>query len=193
MPESVSSVEDAEALARDADAAMANAAQIFSAEEIESAIVRMAGRASASIAGHNAIVMPVMTGGLFTAVRLTAHFDFPYELDRIQVSRYGRELTGQQLRWQVEPSLDCRNRMVLVVDDILDHGVTLTAVKNRLLQEGASQVLTAVLIVKDVERALPVEVDIEGLHCPDRYVFGCGMDYRGYWRGLPALYALAEG
>ena len=176
----------------DAAVARANAEELCSAEEIESAIAGMAEKAAVVIGGRNPIVLSIMNGGLFTTVKLTSHFDFPYETDRIQVSRYGTELTGHQLTWLIEPALDCRDRLVLLVDDILDQGVTLDAVKHKLISEGASDVLSAVLVVKDTARTTPVSVDFSGLHCPDRYVFGCGMDYRGFWRGLPALYALAE-
>jgi hypoxanthine phosphoribosyltransferase len=64
-------------------------------------------------------------------------------------------------------------------------------VTRRLVGDGAASVLSAVLVVKDVARPDGPEADFSGVRCDDRFVFGCGMDVRGQWRGLPALYAVA--
>jgi hypoxanthine phosphoribosyltransferase len=79
---------------------------------------------------------------------------------------------------------------VLLLDDILDAGVTLAAVRDACLALGAAQVKVAVLTEKDLGQAKPIEADYVGLVVPDRYVFGCGMDVYGWWRNLPAIYAL---
>jgi hypoxanthine phosphoribosyltransferase len=83
-------------------------------------------------------------------------------------------------------------RVVLVLDDILDEGKTLAAIREKLLAMGASRVLIAVLSEKDTGRAKPVKADFTGVKLPNRYVFGCGMDVKGAWRNLPEIYALKE-
>jgi hypoxanthine phosphoribosyltransferase len=78
-----------------------------------------------------------------------------------------------------------------VLDDILDEGETLSAVRSRILEGGATAFYSAVLADKDLGRPKPITADFVGVRVPDRYVFGFGMDVRGQWRNLPAIYALA--
>lgn len=90
----------------------------------------------------------------------------------------------------VEPRADVTGRTVLLLDDILDEGITLAAIKERLLAQGAARVVTAVFADKAIGRNKPIEADFIGVTLPDRYVFGFGMDVKGAWRNLPAIYAL---
>jgi hypoxanthine phosphoribosyltransferase len=92
----------------------------------------------------------------------------------------------------VEPRIPVAGRTVLVLDDILDEGITLAAIKARLQAQGVRECLVAVLSEKELGRAKPVRADFVGLRLPNRYVFGCGMDVSGAWRNLPAIYALRE-
>ena len=81
-------------------------------------------------------------------------------------------------------------RVVLVVDDILDEGVTMAEIVRRLRAQGASDVLSAVFADKNLGRSKPIAADFVGVHLPNRYVFGYGMDVKGAWRNLPAVYAV---
>jgi hypoxanthine phosphoribosyltransferase len=90
----------------------------------------------------------------------------------------------------VSPPQEARGRTVLLLDDILDHGQTLRAIRDQLLAQGADRVLSAVLVEKDLPGAKPIAADFVGLRIPDRFVFGCGMDAKGYWRNLPEIRAL---
>jgi len=83
-------------------------------------------------------------------------------------------------------------RTVLVLDDILDHGETMNAIRNRLLELGASNFYCAVLVEKTLGMKKPITADFVGLAIPDRFVFGCGMDAKGYWRNLPEIRAMRE-
>ena len=84
------------------------------------------------------------------------------------------------------------DRDVLIIDDILDEGHTLGAIIDFCRHAGASRVYTAVLIDKDHQRkARPdLQADFIGLQCIDRFIFGYGMDYKGYWRNAPGIYAV---
>ncbi|HEX6997095.1 MAG TPA: hypoxanthine-guanine phosphoribosyltransferase [Gammaproteobacteria bacterium] len=169
----------------------AGARLVASAEEVQGAIATMAGRLAGRFRDCHPVVLAVMHGGVFAAVELVRHFDFPYEFDYVHVTRYGRAVTGGALEWQVRPRATLRGRAVLLVDDVLDRGDTLAALQRELARVGAAEVCTAVLVVKRV--AAPVArppVDVVGLETDDVYLFGCGMDYKGYWRGLPELYAV---
>jgi hypoxanthine phosphoribosyltransferase len=164
---------------------------LYSAREIESAIAKMAAAAAPVLIDQNPVVLPVLLGGLFTAVRLCAYFDFPYELDRLEAGRYGHSESGGEVEWRVLPALQLQKRTVLVVDDVLDRGVTLAAVHSMLERVGVAAIYTAVLVDKQTVPPLPrPTVDFVGVQAGSEYLFGCGMDYRGYWRGLPELLAV---
>jgi len=169
----------------------AGAELVFAAEEIDRIIARMAREIAADIRTLNPIVIPILIGGAFTAVRLTAHFDFPYEVDSVRLARYGRSAPGGELHWYARPCLELDGRHVLLVDDVLDRGVTLHAVERELRRMNAASVSAAVLIRKSLPAGVErPAVDYVGADAPDRFLFGCGMDLDGGWRGLPALYAI---
>ena len=179
--------------ADDAVAARRGARRVASARDIARALQRMADAIAADLAGEDPVVLAVMHGGAFAAVEICRRLNFPYELDFVHVTRYARGTRGGEIEWRVRPSARLTGRTVLVVDDVLDRGHTLRALGAELEKVGVARQLTAVLVVKRVAhaRARP-KVDYRGVEVDDVYLFGCGMDYRGYWRGLPALYALGS-
>jgi len=168
-----------------------SARQIATEAEIDAALDRIASQAAVTLEHKCPVILAVMHGGVFTAVELCRRFQFPCEFDFVHVTRYGKSLAGGKLSWRVLPSVDLRGRTVLLVDDILDHGVTLAALYDKLREAGAENLYSAVLVSKVLTEPLQrVTVDFIGLEVEDAYVFGCGMDYKGYWRGLKAIYAL---
>ena len=180
------------ASAEEALAARRTAEEIASAQTVSRALDRLAADIAAALAETCPILLAVMRGGAFTATELARRFDFPAEFDYVHATRYANTLEGGALEWIVKPGDGVRRRTVLVIDDILDRGTTLAALQRELAALGASRVLTAVLVKKRFDRPLErPHVDFVGLETEDRYLFGCGMDYKGHWRGLPALYALA--
>jgi hypoxanthine phosphoribosyltransferase len=170
-----------------------SARRLYSARDVGRALDRMAAELTPRLARTNPVVLAVMHGGAFAALELCKRFEFPHELDYVHVTRYRGETRGGALRWRARPSKALAGRTVLVVDDILDHGTTLRALDAALARIGAAKRVTAVLVVKRLKRkqARP-RVAVSGLSVEDVYVFGSGMDYRGYWRGLPGIYAVAE-
>jgi len=82
---------------------------------------------------------------------------------------------------------------VLLVDDILDQGRTLAAIRDEFLRRGAVEVLVAALAVKQLAEPAAVQADFQGVTVPDAFVFGCGMDVAGIWRNLPEIRALDPG
>lgn len=180
-------------LTETADGFPVNASKIFSADQIDATIGRMAAEIDADLNGLEPIVMPILIGGAFTALRLCEHFRFPYEIDTLRVARYGPHGAGD-LHWYARPCLELAGRHVLLVDDVLDRGITLHAVEHELRRMNVSAVSIAVLIRKAVDPGVGrPAVDYVGLDGPDRFLFGCGMDLDGRWRGLPALYATEPG
>ena len=162
------------------------------AATVTEAIARLAGEITARLAESFPLVLCVMRGGVIFTGQLLPQLRFPLELDYVEVTRYGVATRGGELSWRMAPSQAVTGRAVLVLDDILDEGHTLAAIREKLLALGASRVFIAVLSEKDTGRPKPVKADFTGVKLPNRYVFGCGMDVKGAWRNLPEIYALKE-
>lgn len=168
------------------------ARRLYSARDVARALDRMADKLAPRLEKRNPVVLAVMHGGAYTALELCARFDFPHEFDYVHVTRYRGETRGGGLTWQVRPKPALAGRTVLVVDDILDHGKTLRALAAELGRIGVRAVYTAVLVTKRLarKRSRP-RVTVSGLAVDDVYVFGSGMDYKGYWREVRGIYAVA--
>lgn len=169
---------------------LAEADLLVTAEESALAVRRVAGDVTARLAESNPLVLAVMGGAVVFTGQLLPQLAFPLDFDYLHVTRYGDVTTGGNLRWVVEPRVAVAGRTVLVVDDILDEGVTMKAIVERLREQGASEVLSAVFAEKALGREKPIHADFVGVRLPNRYVFGYGMDVKGAWRNLPAVYAV---
>jgi hypoxanthine phosphoribosyltransferase len=166
---------------------------VCDAQTVRGSIERLGRDITGRLATRNPLVLVVMRGGVFFAGQLLPLLRFPLELDYVHASRYGNETTGGFLEWKSLPPQSVRGRCVLVLDDILDAGETLAAIREHLVSAGADTCFLAVLTEKDTGRAKPVKADFIGLTVPNRYLFGCGLDVAGAWRNLPEIYALKEG
>lgn len=171
---------------------LARADCLYTADEVSAAVARLALPLERDIGDANPLVLVVMRGGLFFSAQLLQQLQFPLELDYVDASRYGEAVTGQTFHWRRDVPVGVRNRTVLLVDDILDEGITLRAIRDRVLALGACDIRIAVLADKLLGREKPVRADYHALTVPDRYVFGCGMDIRGRWRHLPGIYAASD-
>ncbi|MBI5447416.1 MAG: hypoxanthine-guanine phosphoribosyltransferase [Gammaproteobacteria bacterium] len=166
---------------------------IYTRQDIENALDRMAEKMNRALADQNPVFLCVMVGGLIPAGNLLPRLNFPLEVDYIHATRYRGATRGGELHWLVKPRCDLKDRVVLIVDDILDGGVTLKEIVNFCIQAQAKQVLTAVLLdKKDVRlpEGLP-EADFTGLTVSDGFVFGYGMDYKEYLRNAPGIFMVA--
>jgi hypoxanthine phosphoribosyltransferase len=166
---------------------------VFTARDVKRALDRMASELTARLAHANPVVLAVMLGGAYTALELSKRFRFPHELDYVHATRYHGSVRGGSIDWRVRPRSALAGRTVLVVDDILDRGVTLRALDAELRRARVAARLTAVLIEKRIARRHRPRVDAIGLTVDDVYVFGSGMDYHGYWRELRGIYAAPDG
>jgi hypoxanthine phosphoribosyltransferase len=165
---------------------------VCTAAEIDRAIERVAGEITAEFRDRYPLVLCVMNGALFFCARLLPLLRFPLHLDYVHASRYGDAIDGRRVRWKVEPDEGVQARHVLVVDDILDEGDTLAAIKAKVLERGAASCKVAVLSDKIKPNRKPIVPDFVGVTIPDRFVFGCGLDAYGLWRNLPAIHALRQ-
>ena len=163
---------------------------IASAEEVQAALARVAAQVSERLATSYPLVLAVMGGAVIFAGQILPLLRFPIDLDYIHASRYGAETRGANVDWRVKPPASARGRAVLVLDDILDGGDTMAAIRDRLIELGAASFHCAVLVEKILRRSKPIAPDFVGLRIEDRFVFGYGMDAKGYWRNLPEIRAM---
>ena len=167
----------------------------------------IAGMADAIAADYIGDVPPQRLGDSFVPVFLTVmHGALPFagqlalelgargldlQFDYLHATRYRGSNQGGELVWKHRPATALYGRRVLIADDILDEGHTLAEVRRWCIEQGATDVRIAAMTVKDHDRCVAgIRADYVGLHLPDRYVYGFGMDYHEQGRNLPAIYAL---
>ena len=170
-----------------------NSEQIRSPKEVQDALDKMAKAITADLGNSDPVILVVMNGALIPAGHLLTRLNFPFQIGYLHATRYRGETSGAALHWIAESSVDVTNKVVLVVDDIFDEGPTLKAIVAALRENGAESVSCATLVNKIHDRKVDnFEVEYVGVEVPDRYVFGCGMDYNEYWRNLPGIWAIRE-
>jgi hypoxanthine phosphoribosyltransferase len=165
---------------------------LHSDADVAQALDRMADAITDRLQQANPLVYVVMNGGIIAAGQLLPRLRFPLEFGYLHATRYGDKTQGGRLNWKVKPAEEMVGRTVLIVDDILDEGNTLAAIAEYCRAQGAASVLTAVVVNKQHDRkAVPgMTADFVGLDVEDRFLFGCGMDYKGYWRNTLGIYAV---
>jgi hypoxanthine phosphoribosyltransferase len=169
-----------------------NSEPIASADEVQAALRRVAVQVSEQLSASYPLVLAVMGGAVVFAGQILPLLHFPLDFDYIHASRYGDRTHGTQVDWRVTPPASVRDRPVLVLDDILDGGQTMAAIRERLLELGAASFHCAVLVEKVLRDDKPIHADFVGLRIADRFVFGYGMDAKGYWRNLPEIRAMRD-
>ena len=165
---------------------------LLTEKQVNAAVHRVAQEINATLADEHPLVLSVMGGAVIFTGQLLPMLNFPLEFDYLHVSRYGNEKQGGVLHWKVAPHENVRDKVVLVLDDILDEGETLHAIQQRVLALGARKFYSAVFADKENGKEKPIRADFVGTTLPNRFVFGFGMDIHGAWRNLPAIYAVKE-
>lgn len=168
----------------------ANAERLYTPDEVKAALVQMAEEIGRDLAGSDPVVLCVLNGGIIPTGKLLSKLSFPLELDSVHATRYRGKTEGTQLHWFYEPSIDLAGRVVLLVDDVLDQGMTLAAIRDWCFKRQAAAVKIAVLVDKRLAVPKPCRADYIGLEADDRYLFGYGMDYKGYLRNAPGIFAV---
>jgi len=166
--------------------------ELLSHSDVQAAIDRLADQLNAQVSDKDPVVLCVMNGGLVFTGELMRRIRFLHQLDYVHATRYRGDTVGREIVWHARPSIDLRDRTVVVLDDILDEGYTLDAIIKDCYSSGASKVISAVLVEKQHSRRCDVEANFVGLKVPDRYEFGYGMDYKGYLRNSMGIYAVNE-
>lgn len=172
---------------------MDGAEVVLSEAQVEQAVDKVAREIRRDYQKRHPLLIAIMGGSVVFAGDLLKRLDFPLEFDTAVVSRYRSDLVGSSVEWRSRPRIEVAGRDVLLVEDILDAGVTLAAVRAELLGLGAKTVEMAVFCEKDfgerANAAKPARARYLGAMVPDRFVFGYGMDAAGAWRNLPRVMA----
>lgn len=175
------------------DNVMNHAERIYSPQDIDQALIKVAAEINRDYRGLNPLCVVVLNGGLVFAGQLLPKLDFPLELDYLHATRYRGELKGSDaMHWLAKPNTSLKNRHILILDDILDVGLTLAEIVKFCYAHEAKTVKSAVLINKDVPKS-PDGVTVPDYSCltaPDRYLFGYGMDFKESWRNAPGVFAI---
>jgi hypoxanthine phosphoribosyltransferase len=178
--------------AKQAIEALNNSDMLYSAEQIDKALERLALEISGRLQDTDPLVLVVMNGALMPASQLSLRMSFPFQISYLHATRYRGDTQGSTINWVARPNVPIQDRTILVIDDIFDEGTTLKAIIEEMKLLGAKKIYSAVLVNKVHNRKEDLTVDFIGLDVEDRYVFGYGMDYKEYWRNLPAIYAIKE-
>ncbi len=167
---------------------------LYSKVEVEAALDNMALEINALVGEKDPILLGVVLGGIVPLGSLLLRLDFPLEIDYVHATRYRKNTVGSQLHWLATPVCDMKGRVVVVVDDILDGGVTLNGIISYCKDRGASEVFSVVLVDKFDARLSSglTKADVTGLRVDDHYVFGYGLDYKGYLRNAPGIYQVPQ-
>ncbi|AEG00698.1 hypoxanthine-guanine phosphoribosyltransferase [Methylomonas methanica] len=169
-----------------------NAILLHDGHAVETALDTMAADINRQLADKNPLVLCVINGGIIATGKLLPRLDFPLTLDSIHASRYRNQTSGNEIHWLFKPTTPLKERTVLIVDDILDEGHTLKAIVDWCAQQGAAEIYSAVLLDKDLGCDKPIRADFVGLQVANHYLFGYGMDYKGYLRNAAGIYACKD-
>ncbi len=166
---------------------------VYRSDQIQQALDSLATRLNTALDGEQVVALCVMNGGLIFSGQLLPRLSFDILIDYCHATRYRNTIRGNALQWLSRPQLNLKRQTVLILDDILDEGVTLQAIRDYCRQQGAARVLSAVLLEKQHQRRIDgVSTDFSALGVTDHYVFGFGMDYQGKYRNLDAIYSLGD-
>ncbi len=164
---------------------------LIRADKIQQRVVELANQIAADYQSKPLTIVGVLTGCLMFLADLVRHLDLPLRIGLIQASSYrGQTTVSGELKIGPELLPDVRGRHVLLLDDILDTGQTLTQLVAHLSTLGAATVRTGVLIRKRGRQSVPIEPDYCGFEIPDLFIVGYGLDYNDEFRHLPYIAVL---
>lgn len=165
----------------------------ISKEEIAQRVSEMGKQITEDFKGKSLLAVCVLKGAWIFTADLLRNIDLDVDVDFICMSSYGNGVTSSgNVKILKDLSRDCANRDVLIIEDIIDSGITLSNLRKLLLSRNAKSVTITTLLSKPSRRTLDVDVKYVGFSVPDKFVVGYGMDYAERFRELPDIYVLKE-
>lgn len=166
---------------------------LFSREQIDRRVAEMAKEISADFAGSELIALCVLKGAMFFCADLVRQMTMDVALDFIQVSSYGNQkYSSGVVTILKEPQLDMRGKSVLIVEDIVDSGLSIREVHNYIEGRGAAVVKTASFLDKAKARKVPFTPDYVGFSIDPQFVIGYGLDFAEKYRNIPEVQVLSD-
>ena len=166
---------------------------LFDKQQIADRVAAVGRQISKDYAGKDLLVIGVLKGAWVYLADLVRHIDNNVEVDFMSVSNYnGGTVSSGSLTVVKDLSVDCKGRHVLIVEDIVDTGITLSRLKDMLLSRGAASVEISTLLSKPARRKIDVDVKYIGFEIPDKFVVGYGLDFDERYRGLDDVCVLDE-
>lgn len=162
---------------------------LITEEQIENRCVELAKEIEADYAKTNAepIVVGLLRGSVPFMAELIKRFTFPCEIEFMSVSSYHGTQSVGDVRIEKDIDMSCKDRSILIVEDIVDTGRTLNEVKKLFLHKGASDVKIVSLLDKPERRVVDIAADYTGFEVPNEFVVGYGLDYNQRYRNLPYI------
>jgi hypoxanthine phosphoribosyltransferase len=160
---------------------------LISERQIARRVRQLSGQLQHDYAQRDLIIVSLLTGTVMFLADLIRYLDLPLRLDFMGVSSYGAGTESGNLVFTKELRLEVKGRDVLVVDDILDTGRTLTRVLEKLRSLSPCSTRTCVLLNKQARRVEPIQADYAGFEIPDQFVVGYGLDFAEHYRNLPFI------
>lgn len=166
---------------------------LFSREQIDRRVAEMAKDITADLAGDDVIALCVLKGAVFFCADLVRAMDMDVALDFIQISSYGNEkYSSGVVTILKEPQLDMRGKSVLIVEDIIDSGLSMREVHNYIESRGAAKVRTAAFLDKPKARKVPFSPEFVGFTIDPQFVIGYGLDFAEKYRNIPEVQVLSD-
>ena len=166
---------------------------IYTHEEIIRAIDLLAQKLNRKFKNKKVLILPVLTGVIPFAGMLLTKLNFEIEVSYLHVSRYQNNVGTNQIKITHQPNPEIvHSQEVLVVDDILDEGITLKLINEQLITMKPKSITNVVLFEKQLDIKKEISAHYVGLVVPDKYVYGFGLDFNGLGRNMPDLYFFNE-
>ncbi len=166
---------------------------LISADEISEKLAEMGAAISRDYEGRDLLMVGVLKGAFIVMADLARHIDIPVEFDFMAVSSYGAATkTSGVVRILKDLDDEIADRDVLIVEDIIDSGLTLQYLMRSLKVRHPASLELAALLVKDGVERPEIPIKYEGFHIPPEFVLGYGLDYEGYYRNLPYVGVMGD-
>jgi hypoxanthine phosphoribosyltransferase len=163
---------------------------LYSSREIHLAIKNIAEEINQDIQSDVLHVLTVMNGGLFFSAHLIPLLKHTIHHDYIHATRYGNKANGGLVHWIKDPDNTIKGKNILIVDDILDEGITLSEIISKCKKMGAKNIFYTALFNKLIDKEKAILPSYHILNVPNKFVFGFGLDYKGFGRALPDLHII---
>lgn len=161
---------------------------LLTGEQVQGRVVELGAQLAADYDGRDPVLVSVLKGSIIFLADLVRAMPIPLSIDLMEVSSYGASTESSgQVRILKDLSTSIAGREVIVVEDIIDTGLTLNYLLRYLDDKGPASVRICCLLDKPARRLAPIEIDYRGFTIPDRFVIGYGLDYGEHYRNLPYI------